>query len=79
MAGRVLQIVLMFATLKIGTILLPPKEMAIVFMISTGVALVSALLINPVGMFMNRRVHAWHEAGNVGEYYKLFYICLLLA
>ncbi|QHJ00159.1 oligosaccharide flippase family protein [Xylophilus rhododendri] len=72
------QIFLMFATLKIGTSMLPPSEMAVVFMLTSAVAIVSALLINPVGMFMNRRMHAWHEAGSLTRYFHLFYVAVAM-
>jgi O-antigen/teichoic acid export membrane protein len=75
--GRVAQIFLMFATIKISTSLLTPAEMAKVFLVASLVAFYALLLLNPVGMFMNRRLHAWNEMGKVQHYYNYFWLYLL--
>ncbi|MGB4811058.1 MAG: oligosaccharide flippase family protein [Methylophilaceae bacterium] len=76
--GRISQIVLMVITMKVATTLLLPAEMARVFLISSAVALYALVLLNPVGMFMNRRLHAWDAAGKIGHYYNYFWIYLLV-
>lgn len=75
--GRVAQFLLLFATIKASTTLLPPAEMAKVFLVSSLVAFYALLLLNPVGMFMNRRFHAWNAAGKVRHYYNYFWIYLI--
>ncbi len=75
--GRIAQILLLVLTMRIATTLLAPAEMARVFLISSAVALYASLLLNPVGMFMNRRFHAWNTAGKVCYYYNYFWWYLL--
>src|ERR1700722_1939029 len=75
--GRLAQFLLLFATLKISTTLLPPEEMAKVYLISSTVAFYAMLLLNPVGMFMNRRIHAWNDAGKVQHYFNYFWLYLI--
>jgi len=75
--GRVAQFILVFATIKISTTLLPPEEMAKVFMVASLVAFFALVFLNPVGMFMNRRLHAWNAAGKVRHYYNYFWLYLI--
>jgi len=76
--GRIVQFLLLFVTIKVSTTLLPPAEMAKVFLVSSIVAFYALLLLNPVGMFMNRRLHVWNEAGKVQHYYNYFWIYLVV-
>ena len=75
--GRVVQFLLIFATIKAATTLLPPAEMAKVFLVASIVAFYALLLLNPVGMFMNRRLHAWNATGKVRHYYNYFWLYLI--
>lgn len=75
--GRIAQMILMFATIKIVTTLLPPSEMAKVYLVGAAVSFYALLLLNPVGMFMNRRLHAWNAASKVQYFYKLFWFYLV--
>jgi len=75
--GRIVQFLLLFVTIKVSTTLLPPAEMAKVFLVSSIVAFYALLLLNPVGMFMNRRLHAWNATGRVQHYYNYFWLYLL--
>lgn len=75
--GRGAQFFLLFATIKISTTMLAPAEMAKVFMVASIVAFYALLFLNPIGMFMNRRIHAWNEAGEVRYYYNFFWLYLL--
>lgn len=76
--GRVAQFLLLFATIKVSTTLLPPAEMAKVYLVSSIVAFYAMLLLNPVGMFMNRRLHSWNADGKVQHYYNYFWIYLIV-
>ena len=77
--GRVVQMLLMVVTMRVATTFLPPAEMARVFLISSAVALYASIFINPVGMFMNRRLHSWNARGMVRYYYNYFWLYLLFA
>ena len=76
--GRIGQIILTFLTMRIATTILPPDEMARIFLISSAVAFFSAVLISPVGMFINRRLHAWNSKGKVPQYLNYFWFYLLI-
>lgn len=76
--GRLAQIFLIFATIKAATTLLLPAEMAKVFLVASIVAFYALLLLNPVGMFMNRRFHAWNASGKVAHYYNYFWLYLVV-
>ena len=76
--GRFAQILLLVLTMRVVTTFLPPAELARFFLISSAVALYGSMLLNPVGMFMNRRFHAWNSRGLIGHYYSYFWIYLLI-
>ena len=77
--GRLTQFALLLLTLRAATEFLTPIEMGKVSIVTATVALFSLLFINPVGMFMNRRMHAWEANGLIAEYYAYFwrYLCLV--
>lgn len=77
LVGRLLQFAVMFLTVKVMTTLLPPHELGKAALITTSVAFFAMLLINPVGMFINRRLHAWQDSGATRRYFHLY--CLYLA
>lgn len=61
--GRAAQFLLALITLRVATTLLSPEEMGKVALVATTTAFFALLLINPVGMFINRRLHAWQASG----------------
>ena len=63
--------------MRAATTFLPPAELARFFLISSAVSLYGSILLNPVGMFMNRRFHAWNSRGLVVNYYSYFWTYLL--
>lgn len=75
--GRFGQIFLLFLTVRIATTILPPDEMAKIFLISSAVNFYASTLISPVGMFINRRLHLWNQAGRVKKYFNYYWIYLL--
>jgi O-antigen/teichoic acid export membrane protein len=68
--GRAAQFLIALATVRIATTLLSPVEMGRASLIVTTTGFFVFLLINPVGMFINRRLHAWHAQG-VGRQHLL--------
>lgn len=74
--GRIAQMLLMFVTVKVATTLLPPSEMAKIFLVGSIVGFYALFLLNPVGMFMNRRIISWNERGRVGYYLNFFWMYL---
>jgi len=75
--ARALQFVMLLLTLRVATTLLPPAEMGKVALVTATVAFFTLLLLNPVGMFINRRMHDWDGRGQVRKYLRFFWFYLL--
>jgi O-antigen/teichoic acid export membrane protein len=75
--SRVLQFLMLLLTLRVATSLLAPNEMGKLAVITATVAFFALFLVNPVGMFINRRMFTWNVNGQVRGYlrYFWFYIC----
>lgn len=63
--------------MRVATTLLSPEEMGRVSLVLTTVAFFALFLVNPVGMFINRRLHAW-QAGGVARHYLIRYVNYLI-
>lgn len=63
--------------MRVATTLLSPVEMGRVSLVLTTTAFYALFLVNPVGMFINRRLHAWQISG-VAKEYLIFYVNYLL-
>lgn len=63
--------------MRVLTTLLSPREVGRVSLILTTTAFFALFLINPVGMFINRRLHAWKESG-FGRHYLTNYLTYLI-
>ncbi len=63
--------------MRVATTLLSPEEMGRVSLVLTSIAFFAMFLVNPVGMFINRRLHAWQASG-VARYYLIRYVNYLL-
>lgn len=59
--------------IRVATTLLSPEEMGRVSLVLTSIAFFAMFLVNPVGMFINRRLHAWQASGVAG-YYLIRYV-----
>ncbi|MDP3372039.1 MAG: hypothetical protein Q8S21_04025 [Candidatus Paracaedibacteraceae bacterium] len=75
--GRAAQFLLALVMLRVATTLLSPEEMGRVSLILTTIAFFAMFLVNPVGMFINRRLHAWQASG-VARHYLIRYVNYLL-
>ncbi|MDR3409558.1 MAG: hypothetical protein P4L87_01200 [Formivibrio sp.] len=75
--GRAAQFILALLTVRVATTLLSPAEMGRVSLVLTTTAFFALFLVNPVGMFINRRLHAW-QSGGVAQYYFIRYSWYLL-
>lgn len=63
--------------MRVATTLLSPVEMGRVSLVLTTVAFFALFLVNPVGMFINRRLHAWQASGGA-RFYLIRYVSYLL-
>lgn len=80
--GRLLQFVIMFASVKIMTSILTPEEMGKYSLVMTTTAMFAMLLINPVGMYINRRLHVWVEKAQFQQVFHnllIYIVCVALA
>lgn len=68
LTGRMAQFVIALASVRVLTTLLTPDELGKVALILTTTAFFALFLVNPVGMFINRRLHSWLEAGVLRHY-----------
>lgn len=64
--GRILQVGLSVVTIRLMTELLDPKEVGHQYLINSFILWFSMVLINPVGMFVNRHVHEWSKKSILG-------------
>lgn len=71
--GRASQFILALVMMRIATTLLSPQEMGKVSLVVTTTAFFALFLVNPVGMFINRKLHAWFATG-VAKYYLIQYL-----
>lgn len=76
--GRAAQFILLLMVMRAATTYLPPEEMGRLSLITAAVAFYALFLVNPVGMFINRRFHAWDQLGRAKHYLKLHWIYLLM-
>lgn len=68
--GRVTQVVIAVLTIRLLTEFLPQQEIGSQYLINSILMWFSLVLINPVGMFMNRHIHEWKESGQLYFYLK---------
>lgn len=64
--------------MRVATTLLSPAEMGKVSLVLTTTAFFALFLVNPVGMFINRRLHAWQASGAARHYLTRYASYLLL-
>ena len=76
--GRATQFILALAMLHVVTMLLPPSEMGRMSLLASSIAFFALFLVNPVGMFINRRLHAWEVQGSVRRYLNYYWGYLLV-
>lgn len=64
-AGRVLQIVIALVSVRVFTTLLSAAEVGNLYLINSIYTLFALGLLNPVGVYLNRRVHKWTDEGSL--------------
>lgn len=77
--GRIAQAIVAFAALRIITTLLTPDEMGRWAILMATISFFVLGFVNPVGMFINRRLHTWIENGTIRKYMQYYagYLILL--
>jgi len=74
--GRIAQAVLALIALRAMTEMLSPEEVGRWSLLIATTSFFVLGLVNPVGMFINRRLHSWVEHGKIQRY--MMYYCLYL-
>lgn len=72
LVGRLAQFLIALVSVRVMTTLLPPDELGKVSLITTSTAFFALFLINPVGMFVNRRLHGWLDSGVLKHYVHVY-------
>lgn len=75
--GRISQALLALLSLRIMTSLLSPEEVGRWSLLIALTSFFAFGLINPLGMFINRRLHVWVEEGRVTRYLSYYFVYLL--
>ncbi len=68
--GRFFQALLAIFTLRLLTEILPQQEIGQQYVINSMILWFSMVLINPVGMFVNRHLHEWKKENSLVFYMK---------
>jgi len=76
--GRILQMVIALVSVRVFTSLLSTGEVGNLYLINSLFGFFGLALINPVGMYINRKVHRWVEEGSVLNRFSVFNIYLIL-
>ncbi|QWD18339.1 hypothetical protein G6696_01610 [Polynucleobacter paneuropaeus] len=74
--GRFIQYALLLITLRVSSTLLVPTELGKVSLIVSTVGFFALFLINPIGMFINRRFLNWDNRHTAKKYFRYFWFYL---
>ena len=75
--GRFIQYGLLLLTFRVSTSLLSPAEIGKVSIVVTTVGFFALFFVNPIGMFINRRLLDWNQSGVAKIYLGYFWRYLL--
>lgn len=76
--GRLFQVIVAFATIRLATTFLPPSEMGVMTLLTTVISFFSLFFVSSVGAYISRRLHAWYSSGQLKNYLYLHFLFLLL-
>jgi len=74
--SRVLQFLLLLLTLRLSTEFLTPVDIGMISLVTSTVGLFALFLINPIGMYVNRRLYDWIMQGAIYKYLKMYWAFL---
>ncbi|GFO70144.1 hypothetical protein GMLC_37230 [Geomonas limicola] len=77
--GRVLQMVIALISVRVFTSLLSKGEVGNIYLINSMFGFFGLALINPVGLYLNRKLHRWAEEGVILSRFLVFnaYLAIL--
>lgn len=71
--GRVAQFALTLLLMRIATTLLSPSEFGRLALMTSLWAFLTLLLVSPVGMYVNRKIHSWEKEGSLrGNFFNFW-------
>ena len=76
--GRSIQFLLMFASIKVITNLLPPYDYGVYGVMLASIGIFSYVLIGPIGLAINRFMSQWVAIGAIKHIYEKFFIYVLI-
>jgi O-antigen/teichoic acid export membrane protein len=76
-AGRVMQIAISLLSVRVFTSLLSAAEVGNLYLVNSIFGFFGLALLNPVGMFINRKLHTWSQEKNLLNRLFVFRIYLL--
>ena len=75
-AGRILQMVIALVSVRVFTSLLSTGEVGNIYLINSLYGFFGLAILNPVGLYMNRKMHRWAEEKAVLNRFAIFNIYL---
>jgi len=75
--GRLAQALLAIASLRLLTALLSPAQVGSMFLMLSLTSWFGLFLLNPVGMFINRHIHGWHQGNILLGRFQIFNLYIL--
>lgn len=67
LSGRLFQIIVLFATMRLITFYLSPEEFGKYYLLMGLCTFFGYFFINPVGQFLNRKTYIWYKAEVLGQ------------
>lgn len=74
--GRIIQFLLVFITIKVMTTLLSPEEVGRYYLLLAIITGIVFFFINPIGLFVNRRINAWRNQSLIRQYFFILFFYL---
>lgn len=65
--GRIGNALILLFSLRVMTSLLEPTEYSLLAILTAFQSFAGIVLISPVGNYLNRHIHEWHDSGNLDE------------
>lgn len=60
--GRIIQVFILLVAIRIVTNILDPEQLGNYYLVMSICSFFGLFLINPIGQYINRNTHAWHDA-----------------
>lgn len=75
--GKLIQVAIVIATIKISTMLLSPEEMGNIYLFLTVQTFFVLTFISPIGQYINRKTHSWEKEKSIVDNLSILIIYTL--